>query len=413
MPPGGEPPTGDSLRSRASASGLASRMDALTGIRAIAAFWVVAYHFAISPFEALQLQQRMPFVKYGYLGVDLFFLLSGFILIHVHGRDTATLAPRPVLRFYALRLSRIYPVHVLTLFALAVMFGGGMLLGFTPHHPEDFRFGDFIANLLLVQSWGFADDIHWNFPSWSLSCEWLAYLLFPLLAIALARIASRRAAVQWLAAVAGAFALAYVFYFRCDLDLRFDVGGFAHLALPRVGFEFALGALCYKLLQFADLRNWPWLAIVLGAIVAATLLAATPARDFAIVCVFALVIVAGSMKRNFVARILSAPLLVYLGEISYSLYMVHVPIRMTLGKAAESAIARSNSLAEAGAIAVSLMLVTIGVAAAVNAFVEIPARRWMRRAALNRLMPRHGSLGDAGLPASRISARSAPEITRS
>lgn len=385
-------------------------MDALTGIRAIAAFWVVAYHFAISPLEALQLQQRLPFIKFGYLGVDLFFLLSGFILVHVHGRDTATLARRPVLRFYGLRLSRIYPVHALTLFALLAMVVGGRLLGFAPHHPEDFRLGDFIGNLLLVQSWGFTDDIHWNFPAWSLSCEWFAYLWFPLLAIALARIATRRAAALWLAAIAGAFALAYVFYFRCDLDLKFNVGGFAHLALPRVCFEFVLGALCYKLLQLADLRAWPWTAIVLGAIAAATLLAATPARDLIVVCVFALVIVAGSMRDNLVARILSAPVLVYLGEISYSLYMVHVPIRMTLGKAAESAIARSNSMTEAAAIALVLLLLTIAVAAAVNAFVEIPARRWMRRALVT---PRRGSPDNPALPAPAMGVRATREITPS
>src|SRR5947209_2043868 len=105
------------------------RMDALTGIRAIASLWVVGYHFSLLTFAALELQRFVPAIQFGYIGVDLFFLLSGFIIMHVHGRDTATLAMGPLRRFYGLRLARIYPVHLLMLLVVLLIVAGGALVG--------------------------------------------------------------------------------------------------------------------------------------------------------------------------------------------------------------------------------------------------------------------------------------------
>ena len=373
-----------SVAARDSVAPALSRIDALTGIRAVAALWVVGFHFVRGGLTPLHLEQAFPALNYGYLGVDLFFLLSGFIISYVHQRDAASLSFRLVLRFYGLRLARMYPVHLLTLCGLVVVVLVGPRIGFTPTHPEDFRAVDFVYNLLLVQSWGASDDIHWNFPAWSISCEWFAYLLFPLLALGLNRIASKRQAAFWLGAEMAIFALAYVFFFRCDLDNKFDGGNFSQFALARVCLEFTAGALCYRLAEFIDMRAWPWTAVVLAAIIGAALLTTTPARDLAIVGAFALAILASSVPGNLVARLLSLPPLVYLGEISYSLYMVHVPIRMTLGKLVESRLAVAST-AGAWAMGLGFCLVTIATAAATYHLVEAPARRWLRRLAGARL----------------------------
>jgi peptidoglycan/LPS O-acetylase OafA/YrhL len=361
------------------ASGLERLMPALTGIRGVAALWVVSYHYAISPLDELRLDAILPFVRYGYLGVDLFFVLSGFVITHVHRRDAASLAPRPVLRFLSLRLARIYPAHVVTLGSLVPMVAAGALFGIAPHHPEDFRLRDFAYNLLLVQSWGVADDIHWNFPAWSVSSEWLAYLLFPLFALTLARIATARQAVLWLGLELAGFALAYVFYFDCRLDLRFDVGGFAPLALARTGFEFAAGALAYKVLELIDLRRWAWSAIAAAALAAAVALAHSPARDMAIVAFGGAAIVAGAFPGTLVACMLRAAPILWLGEISYSLYMVHAPLRMTLGKAVAAVLARAGSPAVAWLAAVFMFAATIAAGALLHALVEAPSRGWMCR----------------------------------
>ncbi|HEX7969740.1 MAG TPA: acyltransferase [Stellaceae bacterium] len=362
-----------------------SRIDALTGIRAVAALWVVGFHFAKSPLAPLQLDQIVPALNYGYLGVDLFFVLSGFIISYVHQRDAASPSLRSVLHFYGLRLARMYPMHLLTLCGLALVVLASRRIGIAPTHPEDFRAIDFIYNLLLVQSWGVSDDIHWNFPAWSISCEWFVYLLFPLLALGLNRIASKRQAAFWLGTEMAIFALAYVFFFGCDLDLKFDGGHFGQFALARVCLEFTAGALCCASTAFIDMPAWPWTAVVLAAILGAVLLASTPARDFAIVGVFVLAILAGSAPGNLVARILSVPALVYLGEISYSLYMVHVPIRMTLGKLVEPRLAGAASTAGAWVMGIGFCLATIATAAATYHVVELPARRWLRRRLLERI----------------------------
>jgi peptidoglycan/LPS O-acetylase OafA/YrhL len=361
-----------------------ARLDALTGIRAVAALMVVGFHFVKSPLAPLQIERAIPAFNYGYLGVDFFFVLSGFIIAYVHQRDAAALSARSVLHFYGLRLARMYPVHLLTLCGLAVIVFAGGRVGFTPTHPDDFRAIDFVYNLLLVQSWGVADDIHWNFPAWSISCEWFVYLLFPLLALGLNRIASTRQALFWLGAEIAVFVLAYIFFFLGDLDLQFDGGHFSQFALARVSLEFTAGALCYTLTNFIDMRAWPWTAVVFAAILGAIMLSDTPARDLAIVAVFALAILAGSVPSNLITGVLSLPALVYLGEISYSLYMVHVPIRMTLGKILEPRIAAA-SMPLAWAMGIAFCLVTFAAAAASYHIVEVPARRWLRRQVLERI----------------------------
>jgi peptidoglycan/LPS O-acetylase OafA/YrhL len=353
------------------------RIDALTGIRALAALGVVGYHFSPMPLAPLGLA---PVFRYGYLGVDLFFLLSGFIIYYVHQRDAASLSRRAVLHFYGLRLARMYPVHLLTLCGLAFVVLASRSIGITPTHPEDFRALDFAYNLLLIQSWGFSDDIHWNFPAWSISCEWFVYLLFPLLALGLNRIVSRRQAAFWLGAEMAVFAVAYVFFFDCDLDNKFDGGHFSRFALARVCLEFTAGALCCRVRNLVALRSWPWTGALLAAILVTILVAATPVRDFAIITVFIVAILAASLPgNNLVARVLALPMMVYLGEISYSLYMVHVPIRMTLGKLLEPRVANATSPAIAWTLGIGFVLATLAVSAATYHLVEAPARRGLRR----------------------------------
>ena len=352
----------------------AVRLDALTGVRALAALWVMMYHFSYIPFGALHLLENVPAVNAGYLGVDLFFILSGFIITHTHRRDAGSLMRRAVLGFYVRRLARLYPVHLLMLVALLVILWLGHIFGVAANRPEAFRPIDFFYNVILVQAWGVGTDLSWNFPAWSISCEWFAYLAFPLLAFGLTRITAPRAAIRWLAVTIAAFVLAYWLF---DFDLGESMNG--SRALARIAFEFTAGALCCRLTELTNLRTLPWTLLVLAATAVAVALSNTPARDLAIIGVSGVVIVAGRYGDNLVARFLALPLLVYLGEISYSLYMVHVPIRMTLGKFAEHAIDRLGPGFEECLAAAAFCLITVAIAAAVYHLVEVPARRWVLR----------------------------------
>jgi peptidoglycan/LPS O-acetylase OafA/YrhL len=141
----------------------------LTGLRGIGALWVVLFHLTFG--------RGIPVIDLGFLGVDLFFILSGFVLSYVSITNIDTV-PR-YLEFLRQRLTRIYPLHLFTLCILA------MIVLFVPGFSERYnvpRFEPdaFVASLLLIQNWFYWLPGCWNAPSWSLSAEWFAYLTFPI-----------------------------------------------------------------------------------------------------------------------------------------------------------------------------------------------------------------------------------------
>ena len=148
----------------------------LTSARGIAAWLIVLYHIRLSiaglPRWAAAVLDK------GYLAVDFFFLLSGFVIwLTWHDRlragDRAT-----IVRFLQKRIARIWPLH-LAMLAVAVMLA--LALAAAGRSDPVFPFAELPLHLLLVQNWGFTRELHWNDPAWSISCELAAYLLFPLL----------------------------------------------------------------------------------------------------------------------------------------------------------------------------------------------------------------------------------------
>jgi peptidoglycan/LPS O-acetylase OafA/YrhL len=130
----------------------------------------------------------------GYLGVDAFFILSGFVLSHGYANRLGQLNWQAWAHFLRGRFARIYPLHLLTLSltGLAVM---GLPEFQAARSAGRFSLQAFLACLVLVQNWGFVMPSAWNSPTWSLSAEWFAYLAFSLVAIIVIRLRSRRHAV--------------------------------------------------------------------------------------------------------------------------------------------------------------------------------------------------------------------------
>lgn len=149
----------------------------LTGLRFFAAFWVFLFHaeYQFKEFSFL-------FFQKGYLGVDFFFILSGFILTYVY-YDTffrKEFDKTTMKKFLVKRLAKIYPSHLLTFIIIAfLLFTSKYLLhqDSIKIHPETI-----LPNLMLIHAWNVCEHISFNFPSWSISAEWFAYLaLFPVL----------------------------------------------------------------------------------------------------------------------------------------------------------------------------------------------------------------------------------------
>jgi len=355
---------------------------ALTGIRAVAALMVLLLHTEQN--VPAGLAATVPFLDHGHLGVDFFFVLSGFIISHVYLSALARPDWQAIRVFLWHRLIRLYPVHVTILAGLVAMVGLASSAGLSFNVPEAWRPGDLWAHLTLLHAWGVTATATWNAPSWSISAEWFAYLLFPALAPALLLLrrptAAAIAATAALASMAGIFAAA-------GWEINSWTGA---PALVRVSGEFICGAALFRLTvllrgstsAFAvakplGLRH-PGDLLAMAAFAGYLVGASTGVIDEALVGLLALTILGVANSEGPMARFLGSRPVAWLGEISYSVYMVHFPLLIVLRRVLEAAgYAAWSRPAHLAAFALAIALV-IAAAAILFYVVEHPARRRFR-----------------------------------
>ena len=183
---------------------------ALTGLRIVAAVWVVLFHFRPLLRDAVPgfLDALTPVLNCGAQGVDLFFILSGFVLTWNYlDRMGGSWSTRATLHFLWLRLARVWPVYLVTLHLAALWVIFTLHVGHIPSQ-DIYRFTaiSYVRQVLMVQLWfqPFFDDSSWDGPAWSISAEWLAYLLFGLVVLVIFRMAraTRARNLVWLAVAA-------------------------------------------------------------------------------------------------------------------------------------------------------------------------------------------------------------------
>jgi peptidoglycan/LPS O-acetylase OafA/YrhL len=263
--------------------------------------------------------------------LGFFFVLSGFLLTLLYdqrlkdGRSAADFAIR--------RIGRQWPVH---LFALGVLFSWELsrairaaLLG----RADIATFGDgwsvweLIRSIFLVHGWGFENFSTWNFPSWTLSTELIAYALFAAIAVNVKRPGMRIAA-----AIGIVFVSAVVFAYNTQFRYWFG----SNLAWCLQGFFIG------SLLSWAWQR-WPIRSPVLGNAIEIGCLAACALMLMAgptglsmylswSVCMAALIYAIAS-ERGLVSRVLSSRPIVWVGEVSLSIYLLHFPVMLALNQA--------------------------------------------------------------------------------
>ncbi|MCJ2188567.1 acyltransferase family protein [Novosphingobium beihaiensis] len=296
-----------------------AHLDALTGIRGLAAWLVVFYHIRLS------LRDLVPgFVidglGKGYLAVDLFFMLSGFVLWYNYGARLSSGGAGQWRAFYQRRLARIWPLHAVI---LAACVGFALLLAATGRQAPGMPFAQLPLHILLVQNWGFTSALAWNDPSWSISTEFAAYLVFPLI-VALAPWERLRLPALTGLSVLLLGALAGLFAYAGKSSLGDDI---SHLGLGRCLLEFWLGNCACLIWQRLPRGGWIATGCAAGA---AALLAACLGAGVAEIwfvpaaLLLALLALLGlSLGRGVVVKALSSRPLVYLGEISYATYLAH------------------------------------------------------------------------------------------
>lgn len=286
---------------------LARNMPALTGIRGWAALWVLLFH--VNSFDRF----RVPGIASGYLGVDAFFILSGFVLSHGYATRFAQPTKLAWVRFLRGRVARIYPLHLLMLsVSLIVVLA---LPQFSAARTAGrFSAQALLACMLLIQNWGAVLPESWNSPTWSLSAEWCAYLVFPVMAAFVLRLRSGRTSLLFAFGCWILLTAAFLLLGKRSLDSMGSAG------MIRMAFEFTAGSLLWR----AAFLGWRlprqatfWAAAMLlfGAILPGATFLALPA--------FAMFVLLGASEEGAAHRLLAQPISIWLGEISYSVYLIH------------------------------------------------------------------------------------------
>ncbi len=355
----------------------------LTALRFGAAMWVALFAF----WPDLDVSWMPNLVAKGYLGVELFFVLSGFILSHVylaaHGEKRFSYGS-----FLWARIARVYPLHIATLVGVGVLAVGAIAAGMSID-GNILSWASLPANLLLVHAWGFAPTAGWNHPSWSISAEWFAYLSFPVFAFVAWKLRERP-----FAAVIGAVAFLVALYAVFEMLAGFPLTRATILwGALRIVPCFALGCALYLVHRKMTLSRPGWIAA--GLAVAIAIAGSLQAPDALIVPLCgALILTLASLSNEKAGWLASKPA-VYLGEISYSVYMVVVPWKLLAVNAASKLTGGGDKLQLFVWLAVVL---TLPVVAAVSYhLVEYPARKALRGVAQRRAARAKARQGDTQL----------------
>jgi peptidoglycan/LPS O-acetylase OafA/YrhL len=343
----------------------------LTGIRALAALLVLGLHADQN--VPAGIGAVMPFLARGYLGVDFFFVLSGFIITHVYLASQARPNGHSVKIFLWHRFIRLYSVHVTVLACLVALILIARVAGVPLNNPQDWRLADIPWHLALLHAWGVIAAPGWNAPSWSISAEWFAYLLFPLMAPVLIGV---RGVLVALAIAVAALVVTALLFALAGWSLNIWVGA---PALVRVTGEFVCGAaLCRAVALGTGLSNGggDWLGA--GAFTVFLIGASVGLDDFALVVLLAAFIFGAATSDGALARTLGSGPLVWLGEVSYSIYMVHFPALLVVRRLWERlGFAGWEASGKAMAFLATLALV-IALAALLFYAVERPVRTHLR-----------------------------------
>ncbi len=299
----------------------------LTSLRFFAAFHVLLFHAWGIFLPSLPGHCYWnDFVSLGYVGVSIFFILSGYILTVVYLQHGSSVAFNRR-KFYIARFARIYPLYALSLLILAPLKWEDLGTHSLPYRIIKFA-GLCVANFGMIQAWRPAFGGGWNVPVWSVSAEAFFYLVFPVIGLAIAtRIKKplRLGLIFWLASIAISLILCNA---ANSSHLSRDNFGFARcnplLRLP----EFLIGVCAARWRPRVISKSLSWMSVLiyLGLIPLIARLPEVVVSNGLLAPIFvALIVGLGALNGNF-ERLLSSPVLVTLGRASYSLYVLHFPV---------------------------------------------------------------------------------------
>ncbi|MGJ8691582.1 MAG: acyltransferase family protein [Thalassotalea sp.] len=355
-------------------------LPALTALRGIAALWVVLFHMDVIIFYrelgTLLPHQWTGLITQGYLWVDFFFILSGFIICHIYGEQlSSNLHVSKIKGYLFARFFRIYPLHLFTLILLiGLVF---VITTFAPTVIDDswlvyFDWQALLSNIFLTNAMNQHTYLSWNIVSWSIGAEWWAYLY----AIGLLYFIGNRQEKVAMALAAAALiglVLLVTFYPKKNLDITFDYG------FLRCLFEFTLGVSSYQLykqnIAHRFFQQDHYFILTLLALIA---IFHWRLHDLFTIPLFVILVLCAAHNQGKILSSLSAASLQFLGRISYSIYLMHGVWFMVywflLPVLKRSGHIEIWSLTHTAMFAVSFIALTILSAMCSYRFIEVPFR---------------------------------------
>ena len=373
------------------------RYEILDGLRGVAALMVVFFHFG----ETYSTSPATQHINHGYLAVDFFFILSGFVIGYAYDDRWDKMS---LWDFFKRRLVRLQPMVVMGTVFGALLYGFGQCEGFPMIGTvEGWKVAlAFVMGLLMIpcgkgldiRGWGEMNSF--NGPNWTLTWEYLANILYALVF---------RFLPKWGLALLVVAAAVCTFDISLDLDLfglitnrrashQYTViGGWSltaeqiYVGLTRLFCPFLTGLLLSRIGKFINVkRSFLWCSLIIIAVLSIPYIGAAPSiwngvyNILAIVVIFPIIVLMGagsSIKSERGGKICT-----FLGELSYPIYLIHYPIlyaHMAWAWSHPDAPVYLHVMTGIGAFALS-----IGISYAILRLYDIPVRKsltekWLKK----------------------------------
>jgi peptidoglycan/LPS O-acetylase OafA/YrhL len=292
------------------------RFRAIDTFRGLAAILVILFHIPDSV-----LLKGNQVVSHGYMAVDFFFVLSGFVMSHSYLNKISDFSSAK--NFTIKRFKRIYPLHLFTLlvflaFETARFIVDANFIKLSTPPFQDCSFLSFIGNLTLTQSMGLFDHLTWNLPSWSISVEFYTYIAWALMLIAF------RKRLIWMAIVSLPFIGWFIWNFNGNIEYTFDYG------FLRCLYGFLIGMYSYLFARRMQRRMDKRLATIteigLLGLTGYFLSGISTSYHWIMPFWFAIIIIFFSTETGLVAKLFAHQKLKFLGVLSFSYYLNHIVI---------------------------------------------------------------------------------------
>ncbi len=328
----------------------------IDGLRSVAVLSVVLYHFG---FTAL---------RGGFVGVDIFFVISGFLIGGILWREHTSSGTLALGRFYMRRIRRLAPAYFAMAFA-------SLIAGWIVLLPFEFReFGKsliaatvYLSNVLFYRQSGYFDgpsDEKMLLHTWSLSVEEQFYIFLPLTILVLGR--SRNTLIAGLSLLALASLVSSIVMTERSHTAAFFLFPFRAWELL-AGVFLAIAGVQWKLKwAYGTWVSWLGMALIFASVLFIPGGTSFPGWNVIAPVAGTILILVNGQDKNWVNRILSAKVPVFFGLISYSLYLWHWPILTLLNYVHEGPLGLVETL--------FWLLIVFGVSVASWRFVERPVR---------------------------------------